>query len=310
MDTRRARHRPAAAWSGAAAGGQLRDENVIYAMIARNWVEGRAGLLSPTVDMLVGGRRSLHLLELPLSAYLAGMTWKAAGGSLDAWGRATSIAFTAAAVAVLYSFVRRRHGSRAAIGAGGILAVAPVSIIYGQSFMLEASLVFFCVATVDAFDRWLVGGRMLWLLMTGLWLACMLLTKIYMLVMLLPLAGMLFASGQNLLSVSGFGRRARLGRCSGGRSDDLGRNGDSLRPRRVSAALGCTVLVTAALPALAWYYYVATVTAPGNPDASRCSTPCVKSARSITHPTRCFGQPVSTPARWTIWPGSCSRRSD
>lgn len=200
--------------------GNFATKNCVYAMIARNWAEGRAGLFCPTVDVLKGGSRSWHMLEFPVSAYLSGGLWKLLGGSLDTWGRATAVAFSVASVAIMFLFVRRRHGHSAATAAALTLALAPVSIIYGQSFMLEASLVFFTLATFYALDRWLDAGdrsfglvahlnptdglgarqirrdgplgRIGWLLAVAACLGLLLLTKIYMLVVLLPLAGEVF----------------------------------------------------------------------------------------------------------------------
>jgi hypothetical protein len=171
--------------------GNFATKNVVYAMIARNWAEGRSDLRYPTLDRLAAGQRSLHMLELPCSAYLTGWLWKSCGGSLDVWGRATAIGFSLASVGVLFCLVRRCHGPVAAAGAAVALALSPVSIIYGQSFMLEASLVFFTVGTVWCLDHWLSGGRWSWLPAAALCLALLLLTKIYMLVMLLPLAAMI-----------------------------------------------------------------------------------------------------------------------
>jgi len=210
--------------------GNFATKNCVYAMIARNWAEGRAGLFSPTVDVLKGGSRSWHMLEFPVSAYLTGGLWKMLGGSLDIWGRATAVAFSAGSVAVMYLFVRRRHGHSAATAAALALALAPVSVIYGQSFMLEASLLFFTLATFYTLDRWLdagdrsfglvahfnsmngrgtrqirldeAPGHLGWLLAAGVSLALLLLTKIYMLVMLLPLVTEVFrwrpAAGRRL----------------------------------------------------------------------------------------------------------------
>ena len=174
--------------------GNFSAKSVIYAMIARNWAEGRAGFLYPSLDCLVGGKRSLHMLECSVSAYLTGSLWRLFGGSLDVWGRATAVVFSTASVAVLFLFVRRRHGPAAALGAGWVLALSPISIIYGQSFMLDASLVFFTVSTFYAADRWLDGGRSAWLLAAMVCFALLLLTKIYMMVLLLPLGVMLLGA--------------------------------------------------------------------------------------------------------------------
>lgn len=178
--------------------GVFATKNIVYAMIARNLVEGRASFWLPRVDCLCGGQRGLHLLELPLSAYLAGELWRVLGGSLEVWGRAVSIGLSLAAILVLFDLVRRRHGPSAALGAAMVLALSPVAVIYGQHFMLEASVVFLAVATIDAVDRWLCGRRTVWLVLGGVCFALLVLTKIYMLVLLLPVAYLLFVEGQRL----------------------------------------------------------------------------------------------------------------
>ncbi len=172
--------------------GNFSTKSVIYGMIARNWAEGRAGLFYPTMDVLVGGERSLHMLEFSVSAQLTGALWKSFGGSLDVWGRATSIAFLAASVLLLVAMVRRRHGDAAAIGAGTMLALSPISVVYGQTFMLDASIVFFTVGVFYCADRWLLSGRVLWLVPLTLCFALLLLTKVYLVVLLLPMAAMVF----------------------------------------------------------------------------------------------------------------------
>jgi 4-amino-4-deoxy-L-arabinose transferase-like glycosyltransferase len=215
--------------------GNFATKNCIYAMIARNWAEGRAGLFFPTLDILRGGSRSLHMLEFPVSAYLTGGLWKMLGGSLDVWGRATAVGFSVASVAVMYLFVRRRHGHSAATAAALVLALSPVSIVYGQSFMLEASLVFFTLAAFYTLDRWLAAGHLGWLVISGVCLALLLLTKIYMLVVLLPLAVMF---------------------C----------RWDRIRTWSAPCAF-CGMLLLAILPAALWYAFAYRAASPAGPFA-------------------------------------------
>jgi 4-amino-4-deoxy-L-arabinose transferase-like glycosyltransferase len=216
--------------------GNFATKNIVYAMIARNWAMGRASLWYPTLDCLAGGQRSWHMLEFPVSAYLTGWLWKTLGGSLDAWGRATAAAFSVAAVALLYRFVSRRHGPVAGCGAALALGLAPVSVIYGQSFMLESSLLFFTVATFASLDRWLRGKRLPWLAIAALCLALLLLTKIYMAVMLLPLGAMIWRSSA--------GDRGRL-------------------------ACGLMVGLLACMPAAFWYAHAYRAATPGSATAAR-----------------------------------------
>ncbi|GEM_PF-943494 len=168
--------------------GNFATKNVAYAMIAQNWATGQAPPWHPTLHVLREGGPGLHLLEVPVSAYAAGALWRTFGGSLDVWGRSVSVVCIAAAVALLYGFVRRRHGTAAATAAAAMVAISPVSIIVGQSFMLEASVVLFSIAALDAADRYARGRSWLWLAASAASLGLLVLTKIYMAVLLLPLA--------------------------------------------------------------------------------------------------------------------------
>lgn len=219
--------------------GNFATKNVVHAMIARNWVLGRSGLLYPALDCLAGGKRSLHMLEFSLSAYLTGAAWMFFGGSLDVWGRLTSIAFSVASVILLYRFVRRRHGEAAAVVAATALALSPVSILYGQNFMLDASLVFFTLAAFCAWERWCRSGSWPWLAASGLSLAALWLSKVYLLVLVLPLLGMLWQVAPN---------------------QQQGKDG--LLSRRL--ALAVITLGLAALPVIAWCVHAMRLAAPGS----------------------------------------------
>ncbi len=171
--------------------GNFSTKSVVYAMMVRNWAEGRAALWQPTIDCLVGGRRSLHMAEFPVSAYLTGLSWRVLGGSLDVWGRATAVAFSVASVGLLYLLARRCHGPRVALGAGLTLALSPVAVIYGQNFMIDASMVFFALAAWYGVVRWLDSHQPGWLLLGSLSFCLLVLSKFYLAAWLLPLTAML-----------------------------------------------------------------------------------------------------------------------
>ncbi|HVX60033.1 MAG TPA: glycosyltransferase family 39 protein [Pirellulales bacterium] len=220
--------------------GHFATKNVTYAMIARNWVLGRASFWHPTMDCMAGGDRGWHLLEVPVSAYLAGAGWSIFGGSLDVWGRASCIAFSAGAVALMFALVRRWHGPIAACGASVALALSPSAVIFGQSFMLEAPLMFFALASFFCLERWLSGNRRRWLLLAATSFALLLLTKIYMLVLALPLAALVWRRMANTARAEGL------------------RTGGEF----ILAALA------AVAPAALWYAHVWQIAAPGEPSSA------------------------------------------
>ncbi len=217
--------------------GNFATKNVVYAMTARNWVLGKTSLWYPTLDMMRDGRRSLHMMEFPLSVYAAGAAWNRFGGSLDVWGRVASIVSMAAATGILFLFVRRRHGATAALASAAVLAFAPLGILYGCAFILQPSLVLFSVAAFWGMDRWMCSGRAAWWAITLLATAAMILTKVYAGVLLLPL---------------GWTALFEFHPCAA--------------RRRVLGLLG---LGLAILPPALWYSHAYRTAAPENPEAAR-----------------------------------------
>ncbi|HEX5447082.1 MAG TPA: glycosyltransferase family 39 protein, partial [Pirellulales bacterium] len=168
--------------------GNFATKSATYAMVARNWALGRAPVWRPTTDCMAGGDRGWHLLEVPVAAYMAGAGWAIGGGSLDLWGRAMSTAFSAASVVLIFLLISRWHSRSAAYAAALTLALSPVSIIFGQSFMLEASVVCLTLLTLLTCELCVATKRIVWLLVAAASFALLTQTKIYMLVLLLPLA--------------------------------------------------------------------------------------------------------------------------
>jgi 4-amino-4-deoxy-L-arabinose transferase-like glycosyltransferase len=211
--------------------GPFATKHCVYAMAARNWAEGRAPWWRPTLDCLSDGERAWHLMEWPASAFVAGMGQRLCGGNLDFWGRAVSIACSLAAVGFAYLLARRRLGETAARAASLLVAFAPVAVVYGRGFMLEPSLVACSFAAVLGFDVWLRDGRRGALIGAALAVAIAVLTKIYMLLLFVPLAALLIETSA------------------------------SRRTWRIAAI----VFAVALLPAACWYAQVASVSATAGP---------------------------------------------
>lgn len=260
--------------------GDFATKNVVYAMVARNWVEGRASLLTPSLDCLVDGdKQAWHLLEVPLPAYAAGICWQAFGGSLDVWGRLISVLASAVSVVLLYLLARRWHGESAGRAAAVVLALAPVSVIYGQSFMLEASVVALALGTVWAIDRWRERPRAWLLVLAASLFALLLLTKIYMLVLLLPLAWLVLATPR-----AGSEAAAAEGNATG-----MSRQLRSARLWGTVMVVG--VLLLAAVPAIAWCGYAVALSEPGAATSARVYYSLRDSAASHGFPHQLLLQP-------------------
>lgn len=214
--------------------GNFATKNVVYAMIARNWITGGSSLWYPALDCVQADGLALHMLEFPVAAYLAGGCWWCLGGSLEGWGRLLAIGFSAATVCVLYLLARRWHSQGAATVAAAAFALAPVSVIYGQAFMLEASLSFFAVCALYAAQRWCDGQQRVALVLFAVALALAALTKIYAVALLLPIGWMAY-------------RALTTGQMA-------------LRP----AGWLLVVTALALAPAGAWYWHAAQTAAPGS----------------------------------------------
>ena len=177
--------------------GNFATKSAVYGMIARNWALGRAPFWRPTIDLSAGDERAWHLMEWPASAYLTGACWKCFGGSLDAWGRGVSLASSVAAVALTYLLARRWLGEKAPLIAAAVVAFSPVSIVYGQCFMLEASVLALSLGVLYAFQSALDDGALKWFAVSAPCLTLVVLTKIYMLVLVVPLAAMIWERRAN-----------------------------------------------------------------------------------------------------------------
>ncbi len=228
--------------------GNFATKNAAYGMIARNFARGNAPLWRPTVDVIINGNAGAHLLEVPLSAYLAGWGWDTLGGSLDVWGRALTVLQSALAAALLVCLGGRWFGRQAGMAAGVAYALSPVSIIYGQSFMLEASVTFFAVAAMLCLDIWRSKQRgVVWLALCGLTLAALFLTKIYMLMILWPIAWLAYR-----------GKTSAAEETEGGKQQEVHTEGTrkaDVSPRRRLLLVGIVAFL-AVLPSAAWLAYV------------------------------------------------------
>lgn len=140
-------------------------QNVVIASISRNMLrENFSDLFRPKTDLVIDGRRSLNLIYYPLPSLLAAMVVKTVGGSLEFWGRFQAIFFNFMSVGLMgllgARLFRRRIGSIAMT----LFALSPMSLIYGQSFMLESLALFFlllsftCLSFLDSKNpkTWLV----------------------------------------------------------------------------------------------------------------------------------------------------------
>ena len=229
--------------------GTFATKAAVHAMEARNWALGRAPIWQPTIDTLADGTRAWHLMEWPAVAYAAGLGWRFCGGSLDAWGRGISVACSLLSVWLAYRIAGRWFGARAAQGAAFVIAFSPVSIVYGQSFLLEASIAALTLATIDSFDRWLATRRLSYFAVTSIALGLAVLTKVYSIFVVFGLW-------------SAFARSSKAAEPCHEKPVIYG------LPRQFrSAGLVSLLLLVGLLPAICWYSWVYSVSPSVGPAA-------------------------------------------
>ncbi len=232
--------------------GAFGSKAAVHGMIARNWSASRAPWHLPTVDMLAGSKRGLHLLEYPVPTALVAWGHRLLGGPLELWGRGQALLWSLAGLVFLFLGVRHRWGEQAAWGAAAAWVLSPVGVIYGQHFLVEVPAV-----------AWLLGCWWLWpqALRPRAWLArmgtCLLLAAALltrpMLVVLLP---WLVAEAWRLPS----GKERR---------DGLARSG--------------TLVAVALVPLGVWVAWVFHVASPGGPLAQRVYYSLVQSSAAQQH---------------------------
>jgi len=216
--------------------GNFATKSVVYAMAARNWGLDQAPAWRPTLDLSAGDQRAWHLMEWPASAYLAGSAWRIFGGSLDVWGRGISIACSAASVIFIFFLGRRWFGETAGLAAALVMGFAPVSVIYGQTFLLEPSIAALSLAAVYGFDSWLADGKRRWLTIAAVCFSLAVATKIYVLLLAGPLVVRWWTVG-------------------------------GPRRRAVPTVAALALFTVALAPTVAWYFHVAQIAADSGPAA-------------------------------------------
>ena len=119
------------------------------ASIARNMLrENFSELNLPKTDMIVGGKRSLHLNAYPFPSLIAALGIKAFGGSLEFWGRFQAIFFNLLTIFLVGCLAAQWFHPTAAWAAASVYAFSPFALIYGQGFFFEPFSLFFLIFAI------------------------------------------------------------------------------------------------------------------------------------------------------------------
>ena len=161
------------------------------AAIARNFAQLENNLFRPQVDY--GGPPPNYAeLELQVVPYAAAQFYRVTGVH-EIFGRLLVVAFSLAAIVLLFAFGTQLFSQRAGLLAALLFAVAPASVYYGRTFMPDSVMLFFSTGVLYFWWRWLTGSTrsdFMWAVIFGAlaWLA-----KPPALILLVPVVALLFA---------------------------------------------------------------------------------------------------------------------
>jgi 4-amino-4-deoxy-L-arabinose transferase-like glycosyltransferase len=125
------------------------------ASIAHNFYHegGRFDILYPQINWGGSGPGYVEA-EFQLYTFIVALLYKVFGEYV-ALGRLVSLAFTMPTLGIFYLLVRRMFDRKIAAWALFFFAIIPLSIRYSVTFMPEATVMFFYVAALYTFHRWL-----------------------------------------------------------------------------------------------------------------------------------------------------------
>jgi hypothetical protein len=130
-------------------------------MIAKRFAANPASWAYPSLDILVAGSPSLHIVEFPWVSYVVGALQSMVPLGYETWGRVWSYL----AMPVLYfswrSFLERGgHGKERASHAAFLAAFSPLALIYFRSFQLDAwAMALLAVSTAGFFSYTSTGSK-------------------------------------------------------------------------------------------------------------------------------------------------------
>ncbi len=145
-------------------------QGTVMASMARNMLqENFSELLFPKTDVVIGGKRALHLNQYPFPSLIAALGVKLFGGTFEFWGRFQAIVFNLLSALCLILIAQVLFNERVAFVSTAIFLLSPYTLIYGQAFMSESMSLFFLLFSLYLLLRAFVSrSTLLYLLSSGL----------------------------------------------------------------------------------------------------------------------------------------------
>jgi len=168
------------------------------AAVSRNFIKERFNPLLPQFDSLnsLNGMSDQNpnryfLAEFPLYNILTYPFYKLFGVN-EMYARLVSVFFSSLTSVLLYLLVKQFSSKRSALLAGLFFGILPFSIYYGRVIMPDPLHIFFSVLTMLLVTYWINTSSRIWSVLAGLSYGATLLTKPYALVLILPIAYLVF----------------------------------------------------------------------------------------------------------------------
>lgn len=161
--------------------GHFGSYQAIVAMIAIEFVkQDFQNFLYPNSFLLVNGLPALEIIYYPLSSLIAAVFWKFFGGSLDYWGRMQAMLFTAFSVIFTYFSAKKICPvKKYALWVAFFIAFSPMCLIYGRSFMNEASAFFLLMASFLFLQIWSKKNKLPYLIASGFFFSLVLILRLH-----------------------------------------------------------------------------------------------------------------------------------
>ena len=126
----------------------------LTATMSYNFYADGMNFIVPRPSMI----NSIFHFEFPLYTYLIALLYKVFGFH-EIYGRIVAIAFSMGSIWFIYLLGKRYFDETSAIVACAFYAVLPFSVYYSRTFMPESAMLFFSIAMVYMFARWLDTGK-------------------------------------------------------------------------------------------------------------------------------------------------------
>lgn len=128
--------------------GNFSSRQVLYAMVARNFIDCGYKFFSPTLDIIRNGSPWVNYADLPFISYIAGVASHLSGFTIDFCGRSLSVFFFLLSLILLFKLCKFLWGDNIALFASFFFCICPSAIIYGQSFLMDMPAVCFSISAI------------------------------------------------------------------------------------------------------------------------------------------------------------------